>query len=200
MGARFGQSGSYLMPTTSVSSVTMAKSAMSVRITLAIPVGDVEPTIARPGAPLSLRTSTKSFAMRLAARSAGSARTENVFTAWDCGAALALGGWDCGAAVRQLRPVRAPALRQLRLAPAPIGRLCGVRSRATRRATVRACRCDRQVVIAHHAAPRPATPASAESKNAPVANSGSTCTALRRPLQPHAFQCHLLMLRASPSI
>jgi hypothetical protein len=50
-GTRLPQSGWYLTLTSSESTVTMAKSAMSVRMTFSTPVGAVEPTIARPCAP-----------------------------------------------------------------------------------------------------------------------------------------------------
>ena len=53
--------------------------------------------MARPAAPLSLRTSAKSFAMRLAARSSGSATIENGFKGSDWGGGLAAGVCGAGA-------------------------------------------------------------------------------------------------------
>ena len=74
----------------------MAKSAISIRATLASPFGEVAPTIARPGAPLSLSTAAKSLANWLAVKSSGSATIEKGFEFCNCGAGLAIGadGWD----------------------------------------------------------------------------------------------------------
>src|ERR1700733_9881400 len=90
-GTRFIHSGSPLALDRRQSSETMAKSTMSVLRTLPRPFGEVEPTTARPAAPLALITVAKSLAIRLALASPGSARTANSFAAT---------GWGSGASAR----------------------------------------------------------------------------------------------------